>query len=67
MRDIFILWITIQLVAIGIFTGVTAYNIEHNKFYCSDSDISKLRYWIIWATFPLISFIPEREITCIKK
>lgn len=69
MKDLFIAWITIQLITIWIMTATTEYDIKHNQNYCINSDAGRFTFGVAWALFPLVSFVPEDRYNskCITK
>lgn len=58
MRDAFIVWITIQLMLIGMMFVSIENGIMDNTWECSEGEEVAL----VWgAIFPLIAFIPEHQ------
>ena len=62
MKDIFIIWITIQLMFIGFAMGQISNEIVSKTFDCNKTIITeKISPWKLAIT-PLIVFIPEPQM-----
>lgn len=68
MKDLFIIWLTVQLILIGFSSSILKWELEYGTYDCKkppkvvEVKMTKMVHITLGTLFPLLAFVPEENL-----